>query len=182
MPKKIQKNIPKKTPISSSKICSGCREEKDLGMFSKDKLTKTGFSNWCKDCHSDYARANKKSISKRMRKWYYSNRERMLLHYKSDEYKDRIKRRNEEIKDIVFEEYGNKCTCCGEMCQKLLAIDHVNNDGHKDLMPSGHRNTGRLLWLKIIREGFPDKYQILCFSCNWGKHINNGKCPHKDHE
>jgi hypothetical protein len=30
------------------------------------------------------------------------------------------------------------------------------------------------------REGYPDKYRVLCFNCNSGAGANGGICPHKD--
>lgn len=80
----------------------------------------------------------------------------------------------------VFDHYGRKCNCCGEINEKFLTIDHVNNDGNLDKTPSGKKITGSDLCLKIIRENFPDTYQILCYNCNCGKRVNNGSCPHND--
>lgn len=91
---------------------------------------------------------------------------------------NRVRSANSKIKRIVFAHYGNKCNCCGEDMLKFLAIDHVNNDGYKDLMPSGKRRTGRNLWSKIKRDNFPKIYQLLCSNCNWGKRVNGGVCPH----
>lgn len=82
-------------------------------------------------------------------------------------------------KQIVFNHYGNFCACCGENNFLFLSVDHVNNDGHADIWPSGARKTGEGLYLKIISMNFPKDYQILCMNCNWGKRINNGICPHK---
>lgn len=61
---------------------------------------------------------------------------------------------------------------------KFLTIDHVKNDGYKDKI-RGKRYSGAELMRKVIKEVFPDTYQILCFNCNCGKARNNGICPHK---
>jgi hypothetical protein len=84
------------------------------------------------------------------------------------------------LREIVYSAYGGQCSCCGESEQKFLSIDHINNDGYLDKSVRGIKPTAETLWLKIIRENFPLKYQILCFNCNIGKNLNNGICPHNN--
>lgn len=78
----------------------------------------------------------------------------------------------------VFDHYGWVCKCCGEKTREFLTIDHINDDGHKDKNPNGSKKTGKELYLLVIKQGFPDKYQTLCMNCNFGKHLTLG-CPHK---
>lgn len=85
---------------------------------------------------------------------------------------------NQKYKKIVFDYYGWRCKCCGETTPQFLTIDHTNNDGNLDRKLLGYRLTGWNFYAKIIREGFPDRYQILCMNCNHGKRMNGGKCPH----
>lgn len=76
-----------------------------------------------------------------------------------------------------FEAYGKKCACCGQDDPRFLSFDHINNDGSK------HRKTYtcQQMYGLARREGYPkDKYQILCFLCNFGKSTNGGVCPHQD--
>lgn len=91
--------------------------------------------------------------------------------------------RQRELKDIVFKAYGGyRCNCCGESTPEFLMLDHVNNDGakHRREVFKGRRNgTGRAMYLWIIRNQFPDIFQVLCANCNWGKKMNDGICPHK---
>ena len=82
------------------------------------------------------------------------------------------------IKDAVFNAYGGyKCACCGETERAFLSLDHVNNDG------TAHRKGERKHCMHIYRwaiaHGFPDRLQVLCMNCNWGKRMNNGICPHQ---
>ena len=89
----------------------------------------------------------------------------------------------EKSKQEVLAGYGNKCSCCGEQESKFLTVDHVNNDG---CIERGNRNKlnpnsyGLGLYRKIVKEGFPKRYQILCMNCNFGKRMNNGVCPHQE--
>ena len=62
-----------------------------------------------------------------------------------------------------------------------MSIDHINNDGykHRELTNIGNGST-TYFWL--IKNNFPDDFQILCMNCNHGKSRNNGICPHKENE
>jgi hypothetical protein len=81
-------------------------------------------------------------------------------------------------KKMVYEHYGARCNCCGESKYQFLSVDHVNNDGGEERWPNGNRITGVHLYRRIISSNFPDKYQILCMNCNFGKRMNGGICPH----
>jgi len=65
------------------------------------------------------------------------------------------------------------CVCCGVTGLKFLTIDHINNDGKLDRMP------GSKFYNWIIENNYPSNLQVLCWNCNMGKNLNNGKCPHK---
>lgn len=83
------------------------------------------------------------------------------------------------LKKLVYDSYGNKCNCCGETGKSFLQIDHVNNDGN--LHRRNRKNKGyssNILYLDIIRQNFPNRYQILCANCNWSKRVNKGSCEH----
>ena len=90
----------------------------------------------------------------------------------------RMKQYYAEGKRIVIEHYGGRCECCGEDNILFLSVDHVNNDGNTHRWKNGNRITGVHLYRKIIKDNFPPTYQILCMNCNFGKHMNNGTCPH----
>ena len=68
-----------------------------------------------------------------------------------------LRRKGREIvrpnfRKIVFEFYGNKCSCCGETEPLFLTVDHINNDGYRDKKKG---LTGVNLYEKIVRDGFP---------------------------
>lgn len=70
-----------------------------------------------------------------------------------------------------------RCNCCGEKDIRFLSIDHINNGGNKHKREIGTRSSSQLCaWL--VKNGFPEGFQILCFNCNCGKGIH-GVCPHK---
>lgn len=83
------------------------------------------------------------------------------------------------LKREVLSAYSTslRCVCCFETTFKFLTLDHVYNDGKQD-----RESCKNAVFQKLKREGFPnkDKYQVLCFNCNFGKAVNKGVCPHKD--
>ena len=138
--------------------------------------------------------AQQKSNAKRdYHKWYHNKkkndpefiRKRQEYYHKNKEYfrqksrecylrtKEKVKQRWRTKRLKVLSHYGNKCKCCGETITEFLAIDHVNNDGHK------HRSglhSSIFDW--AIKHHYPDTLQILCHNCNLAKAFY-GKCPHQ---
>lgn len=49
--------------VGLSKICTKCRENKDISEFPRDKYKKDGFSTQCKNCHREYIFKKKYGIS-----------------------------------------------------------------------------------------------------------------------
>ena len=118
-----------------------------------------------KELHKKWVENNKGINKKYKDRWYKDNAEKL-----------RSIRLNAKL--IVYEAYGNKCSCCGESNIKFLSIDHVNNDGYKER--KGRGGSSDHIMRNIIKNKFPDTYQLLCFNCNLGKARNGGICPHKD--
>jgi hypothetical protein len=78
------------------------------------------------------------------------------------------------LRSRVINEYGGRCACCGEDEPRFLTIDHIFNDGSKDL---GGKPI-KLLY-KLQRLGYPkDRYRVLCCNCNMGRQYAGGVCPH----
>jgi hypothetical protein len=90
------------------------------------------------------------------------------------------RKRNQWLKDMVYDHYGRKCACCGESEPMFLSIDHIGNDGY-ELRKSGKQGKGAGVHLYgwLIRNDFPAGYQVLCMNCNHGKSRNGGICPHQ---
>jgi hypothetical protein len=83
-----------------------------------------------------------------------------------------------KYREMILDYYGRKCVCCGEEEESFLTLDHINDDGYLDRNPNGDKKSGKELYVLVEKQGFPDKYQILCQNCNWGKKIK-GICPHQ---
>ena len=83
-----------------------------------------------------------------------------------------------KLKTRILDYYGHICKCCGEDDDIFLTIDHINNDGFKDKYPGGSKKTGKNLYMVIEKLGYPDKFQVLCHNCNFGKKVSK-VCPHQ---
>ena len=66
-----------------------------------------------------------------------------------------------------------KCSCCGESTYQFLSIDHIKGGGNKHRKAVKAQN---LYWW-IIKNNFPEGFQILCHNCNLAKGFY-GRCPH----
>ena len=109
----------------------------------------------------------KKSI--RQKEWREANLEK-----RRENERKYGKKYRRKLKLMAIKNYGGKCNCCGEKNPAFLSIDHINQNGAEHRKEIG---THIEIWLR--KNNYPRGFQVLCFNCNWGKHINNGICPHK---
>ena len=90
------------------------------------------------------------------------------------------KKLRQRVREEVFEAYGGKCACCGEMWQTYLQLDHINNDGaqhRKELRGHNKGIGGTKMYYAVRREGFPAYVQLLCANCHTAK-TRKEKCHH----
>jgi hypothetical protein len=92
-------------------------------------------------------------------------------------------RRNATAKAAVIEAYGGGCECCGETEPDFLCLDHRDGNGADERRRlygarSGNSGGGYRTYALAIREGFPDRYRLLCFNCNFGV-TRPGGCAHQ---
>lgn len=138
-----------------------------------------------KKCQNRFhAARRRKYYMDRHDKYYTYFKNYRIKHKERDAYKikTRTNKANAILKQKIFDRYGWKCKCCGESNIKFLTMDHVNNDGWKERLTIGYRIGGPTLYREIVKRGFPDTFQTLCFNCNCGKRVNNGICPHKSYK
>jgi 5-methylcytosine-specific restriction endonuclease McrA len=76
----------------------------------------------------------------------------------------------DEVREIVLSIYGAACACCGEALERVLTIDHIK--------PLCGKKRKKLLWRRVLNQGCPDTFQILCYNCNQAKDVS-AECPHK---
>jgi hypothetical protein len=92
-----------------NKICSKCKQEKEICEFNKHKNRKDGFQTYCKECSRN-----------RSREYYSVNHEKQIKHITFNK-----KARREKLRDLVFNYLiNNPCVDCGEKDPRVLEFDH----------------------------------------------------------
>jgi hypothetical protein len=139
-------------PKPETKVCTKCHKEKPYTskFFGKKPGFRWGLMATCKSCFHPLAR--KYSLVFRSRLKY-----EVLSHYSG----------------------GGKpsCQCCGVSDSiHFLTLDHINDDGKEDRKLHG---LGITFYAKMKRLNYPNHVRVLCWSCNLGRRLNGGICPHK---
>lgn len=132
--------------------CTKCGEIKPAAEFSRDASRAIGLAPWCKDCYKRWRQADPDLRRERDRQSGLKYRQR--------------------LRDAVFDHYGHACACC-ETTERLT-IDHINGDGatHRQeiLGAAGlHGGQSPRFYAWLIRQNFPEGFQVLCRSCNRSK-------------
>lgn len=76
-------------------------------------------------------------------------------------------RMRKRLKNLMLQHYGNRCILCGENNIRLLGVDHINGKGDEHRKEIGQGAYTLYRWL--IRNKYPDGFQILCGRCNTWK-------------
>ena len=142
------------------KVCIVCGQ-KIIGKYSNEKRKTCG-----------------NSICARI---YYNKYQIEKQKLNPDLYNQRTKISNYKHKYEVMLHYGGnppKCACCGETEYRFLTIDHINGGGHKHRESLKHNGGSIFLYYWLIKNNFPEGYQVLCMNCNFTKHHNKKLyCP-----
>jgi hypothetical protein len=106
---------------------------------------------------------------KARRKQYYQEHK--------EECKARMRSRGQKIKNKVLAAYCDdeiiKCKKCSEDDVRILTLDHVNGGGGKHR--STCRENGTNVYDDLIKNNFPEGFQILCPNCNHAKRCDNNE-------
>lgn len=146
---------------------------------------KDGLDTKCKDCRKTDYYALQDHYKAACKQYYQEHKEYFAVHNKTYWAEHKEERMAEfsiwssKVKTETLSHYSNGtplCACCGENILLLLTVDHINGGG------AAHRRAGSgggvNFYSKLRKQGYPPGYQVLCFTCNTGKHLNGGICPH----
>jgi len=147
--------------IEMNKMCSTCGVTKDISKFFRHVRYKDGYAAMCKTCKTakNYA-------------WREKNAEAVKL-------RNRItaRRRYNERKNNVLMAYGGRCIACGINDMDVLTVDHINNDGadhRRELVGNDlHTYGSSYIYRYLVKNNYPNGFQVLCFNCNFKKHLTN---------
>lgn len=168
-----------------TKTCKNCGPQ-PISMWKTTLKKGRQKPEWrCIKCTKDSnARTYHKHAEKRKahtREWVQRNAERKKFvnaAWRQEHVLERrsyMKARVQEKKELVLRHYGGACTCCGEEEIKFLCLDHQNGGGNKHRKEVGG---GTTFYAWIIRNNFPEGFQVLCHNCNFTKGAY-GSCPHQ---
>lgn len=79
-----------------------------------------------------------------------------------------------KLKFHVLEKYGAKCQCCGVNQYEFLSIDHIKGGGNQHV-----KSIVGNIYSWLVKNNYPKDFRAMCMSCNQGRSINGGICPHK---
>lgn len=86
-----------------------------------------------------------------------------------------------ELRLLAMEALGGLCACCAEDDMVKLTVDHVQNDGGPKRRID-HVGTAYFYRKVISRSVDLGLYQVLCWNCNFSKHLGGGLCVHQREE
>lgn len=143
------------------RVCATCKIYKTKSEYHPSGTTWNLMRSHCKEC---------RSIEKKRRKGIPELHEKKL-----QENRDYRKK----VKEDIIEHYTRgrmKCKFCGISDMEVLTLDHINGKGRKhreDIGGSG------VFYNWIIRENFPEGFQVLCRNCNTIKMHENKEFAYK---
>mgnify|MGYP001558519398 CR=1 FL=1 len=74
-----------------------------------------------------------------------------------------VRKYRAKLKREVMNAYGGKCIRCEVIDLRVLTLDHPNGDGKDDRLGT---SGGWYTYLKLRREGYPKRVQVVCFNCH----------------
>lgn len=155
------------------KLCKDCRLEKSRSDFPKHG------GRVCRLCVNARSRRRHLIVD--------DNGQTYMQRYRNTpEGKSNRERYNTKLKVEVLTNYSPTgiptCSCCGELEQIFLAIDHIVpvKGGFNNLLDKqGRPRAGRSLYRWLRKNNFPEGFRTLCHNCNFGRELNGGVCPHE---
>ena len=119
--------------MKDTKICKKCGRELPLSEFHKQKGTKDGYRNVCKECWQQYYKRWRVDNQQYMNQWWSSQNGRASQLAKNYKIKDKKHSRENNIDAqwIVDNIFSSKCIYCGEDDWRKLGCDRIDNSiGH----------------------------------------------------
>ncbi len=129
------------------KICTSCKQEKELIEFNKNKSRKDGHNNICRIC------SNIKS------KDYYNNNTK---EHKINVVKRNLKYRNNIREFLLSFLNQNKCKDCGNCDIRVLEFDHLPEFIKEYNISDMLRNS---LSINLIKQEIK-KCEVVCANCH----------------
>lgn len=183
-------------PSSERKTCRKCGKSKSLDKFSSLECSLDRINGIPKARRRRYPRrscieCDKKHKQAQSRVYYAANKKRIMKRITAyrrahpESYREDSKKRARRFREMVIQAYGGPvCACCGETHVSMMTLDHINGGGIKHRTEIANQRgwkqkvSGVAFYRYLVNQGFPPGYQVLCFNCNFSKHLL-GVCAHQ---
>lgn len=169
----------------NSKICTGCKIEKELKEFSPRKDGVLGKASRCILCRRNDRNEKYKSYDnpRRRNRWHEDESYRKISLKASKKYREKNKEllkkkmrdSRRKRREEVISRYGGICECCKENRYEFLAIDHKFGGGNKERKSL---SVSKLVSKLHKNPNIDSNYRILCHNCNMAFGFY-GECPHQ---
>ena len=187
-----------KGKISSKKYQASAKGQESNKKYNSSNHGKTTRGKYASSSEGKTTRGKYASSSEgkaSMKKYQASakGQEYAKKYSQDSEHKTRAKNTRDDARLKILEAYSKRisnsnvpcCNCCGEKSYlEFLALDHITGrkqmDSEPNLTKLGYSSKlkGLPLNVWIIKNDYPDGFQILCHNCNNAKGFY-GKCPHE---
>lgn len=105
----------KTTNEVTTKVCSRCEKEKELGKFVKDKKCRGGYRRYCRECSYEAQRA---------KDTYVASKAFYRLEEKQAKYEIPINITREDVIEL-FANWGEFCVMCSSDIEGTPTLDHI---------------------------------------------------------
>lgn len=126
------------------KICTKCKKEKELTVFSKRSVAKNTYAPWCKECFAEYDR----------NRWNNGDSVRKIRNKKNI-----IRRNRVRLWELLT---SSSCMDCSDSDPVILEFDH--REPEQKLHNISEMLSSALSWKRIQAE--IDKCDIVCANCH----------------
>lgn len=133
-----------------------------VSMIDREKARARALKHYYKyqERYQAYARKYNAEHKEERKRYRQEHREHLV---------EKARERRHEIRRQVLAHYSDgvlKCAHCGIADERALTIDHVNGGGCKHRRMLGMEHSSDKFYLWLIRNDFPEGYQVLCYNCN----------------
>lgn len=117
---------------------------------------------------------------KERKRQYANNRYKLDFEWRQKR-KEHQKQMRINLKMNVIGYYSDdrmSCQNCKISDIRLLSIDHINGDGAKQKRT--YQKGGQQLYRWLIKNSYPEGFQVLCMNCQWLKRFENEEFYKRD--
>jgi len=148
-----------------TKKCNNCQEEKSFDLFSKNKRSKDGLQNKCKECNKKYRHKHKNRTTKYLKDYYVNNKDKIIQQKKEyvDTNKEKIseyqKEYREENKEKISEYQKEYRVENKEKIQEYETFRYERDKEKRNAYSKTYYNENKIRILKMVSGNRSNRYK-----------------------